>query len=189
MNPNQPGEGRKPWEQLADEPAEAYARFLQFLSLGPGRSIDAAYRLFTPVATNSGKSRRGATAKKARVKSDNRRASGTWTSDSTTYRWSERATAKDIEDLLTVNREVVVVYLNTLKATVLKLLAAAQDVKVRPRTWPAMLEGLMVIGSFIPPETAEAVAKLQNDAAAGRNRAVDGAGIGSGPVGTTTAGS
>ena len=70
----------KPWHRLPDEPNLWYDRFLAYLSLGPGRTIEKLYRLRceTHETDLAGK-----------------RASSSWHAKAREWRWDERAAVYD----------------------------------------------------------------------------------------------
>ena len=72
------------WDQLTEEPPAAYARFLVYLHLGAGRTLQAAW--------DTCNAQSGTGRKKSQ------KMSGQWGDDSTTYRWVERAKAWDIAE-------------------------------------------------------------------------------------------
>ncbi len=147
----------KPWEKLPDEPDEAYVRFMTYCALGPGRSMDAAYRLQNPVAAKSGKSR-------SKKPVDERRASGQWWQNSVEFRWTERAAAYDIDMLTAVAQKAVARYVSAVDLALGKILSALLDEKIKPRSWNQTIESLTIVGSFIPAETVSTIRRdFQDD--------------------------
>jgi hypothetical protein len=143
------------WEQREDESDAAYVRFLIYRSLGPARSLVAAYQVVEPKATKRNKKQQG----------NNQQVSGQWTKDSAQFDWPARASAWDVQMLTEVGRETVINFLNALKLASEKTVAALSNEKIRPTSWRAALEAVILLGSFIPSET---VARIQSDASDNR---------------------
>lgn len=128
----------KPWDQLPDEPDRAYAWFLVYLNLGPGRSIEKAYQ--SAIASN-------------RVKS---RASGQWSYYSSVYTWEARANAFDIETISEHGRDVVVNWVRTLSKLSELAFEKVSGGQIEIRNLTQLLEVINVLGNFVTPETIEA---------------------------------
>lgn len=139
-------QARKPWEQLPDEPAAAYARFQVYLTLGRTRSLELAY---SSQKTAKQRERSRGTAKTS--------ISGTWAADSSKYNWVERALAYDIDVLAGKGYETVIDFINTLSILANKTLRAVADDKIKPKSLEGILELVNILGSFIPAETVAAV--------------------------------
>jgi hypothetical protein len=67
---------RQPWDRLESESSKAYAAFLAFRDIGPGRSLSEAYRVHSN-------------------RPDARKPSGTFTTWCKRFNWPERADAWD----------------------------------------------------------------------------------------------
>jgi hypothetical protein len=130
---------RAPWEQLPDEPLPAYRRFLIYRNLGPGRSLDRAYEV-----------KKG---KKARV-------SGLWTRESTKYRWKDRATAWDIDNMAGQGASTVINFIKAMDVLSSKAMSDALKPEREIKNLDQLLSVLNVIGSFITPEVIEAAKSL-----------------------------
>ncbi len=135
---------KHPWDQLKEEDAAAYARFLMYRNLGPTRTIDLAYALARE-------------AKRGKGKQTSKRASGEWMRNSTNFDWPMRASAWDVAMLAEVGKKVVVHYVHALERAALKTLAVLEDPKVKPRGWGGAIEAINVLGGFIPAETIAAI--------------------------------
>lgn len=138
----------KAWEQLPDEPSEAYARFLIYRNLGASRSLDSAYKTTTEVSKGNKKYR----------------APGQWRDDCVKYEWVQRSLAWDIEMMSTVGVSTVIRFINALDAIAQKSLATLVDPTKRPKDWKAAVDAINTLGSFIPAET---VGAIQDNAAQG----------------------
>jgi hypothetical protein len=125
---------KQPWHQKRGEPKGSYARFLIYRNLGPCRTVTAAYQV---------------------VKKGAERCPGQWQRDSTKWSWCERAAAWDIAVLLDVGKDVIVGFVNSLRALSRKTLAALNDEAIKPGGWANVLEAINVLGHFISPEAVE----------------------------------
>lgn len=129
---------KQPWEPLEGEPNAAYVRFLMYRNLGPARSVDAAYTV------SKGNKRRA-------------RAPGAWREDSVKFRWVERAQAWDVFTLTEHGQRAVVNFVSAIEQFSLKVLETLAQPNVKPRSWDAAIEAMVILGQVIPPETAAAV--------------------------------
>lgn len=93
----------RPWEQQSGETDKAYRAFCAYLLLGPGRSIDAAWR------------------QQGRSKSATSRAPGHWTRWSSKHNWAERASVHDQH----AARQAIEAQEDSLKSLVAKVTRAA----------------------------------------------------------------
>ena len=128
----------KPWDQLPDEPITAYRRFLIYRDLGPGRSLEKAYR-----------------ATKGNL-AQGKKPTGAWTSDSTDFDWVNRATAWDIEMMSEHGTEAVINWVQSLVELSQQTLEELQGGRLKPRSFDQVLGALDVLGKFVTPETVEA---------------------------------
>ena len=128
----------KIWEQRTDEPDRAYACFLVYLQLGPGRSLERAYQ--SASARNRKKTQ----------------ASGTWTYYSTQYSWIERAAAYDVDMLSQHGTEVVINWVQSLVKLSELAFEKITSGTVEIRNLGQLLEVINVLGNFVTPETIQA---------------------------------
>lgn len=133
---------RQSWEKMQGEPAEHYVWFLAYRNLGPGRSVDAAYKL---------------TVRKGLKKQKPKTASGKWSEACADWNWPERAVQWDIAMLTDAGLKVMAIFTASLEAYAAKVLAALQDERNRPRGWTGAVEGMRTLANFIPPETFQAL--------------------------------
>lgn len=125
------------WERMADEPEESYARFLIYRGLGPLRTLPYAEK----TATGSKK----------------KQASGTWTKDSTTYKWVERCTAWDIS-LLTKNGERLgYVFIGILEKMAEQLAERVASGLAKPKTQRDVIEWLKTLSPYLTPQLIEKI--------------------------------
>jgi hypothetical protein len=131
----------EPWDQQEGEPRSAYVRFLLYRSLGPGRSIDEAYRLLLQQRA------RGA-------KSSKTRAPGNWYQESSKWNWNDRASEWDIAALLAVGDDSIASLVTYVRDAVRR--AHGSLSKLEPKTWSDVLESLDAFGHALPPEVVAA---------------------------------
>lgn len=136
---------KQSWAQQKGEPPAAYARFLLYRNLGPARSLDAAYALYSKATEGNEK-----------------RTPGNWNQESTQWKWQERATAWDIATLSQIGQEAIVAFAAFLKALSQRALLALADPTIQPRSWETLLHTAEVINGLIAPEAVEAVLSGQN---------------------------
>jgi hypothetical protein len=126
------------WDRLPNEPAAAYVPFLIYRNLGPGRTLERAYRATKGV-------------RRCRVP-------GSWQRESVAFQWADRASAWDVDVLTTAGREIVINFIFALERVSRLILQALESGDIRPRTWGQAIRGIKMLGSFV---TAEAVVALQ----------------------------
>jgi hypothetical protein len=121
------------WDRQEGEPAAAYARFLRYRNLGPGRSVAAAY-----VAGTS------------RHKKACDGPPGSWGREAARWRWVERADAWDVHVGLDLGEHAIAAQLALVDA----MARRAQQMALRsePRTWKELLATLEALARAIPPE-------------------------------------
>ena len=127
-----------PWDQLLDEPITAYRRFLVYRNLGPGRTLEKAYR-----ATKGNKGQQESPP-------------GSWTRNTTQYNWVERATAWDIEQMSQYGTQAVINWVLSIVELSEQTLVEIQSGRLKPRSFDQLLGALDVLGKFVTPETVEA---------------------------------
>lgn len=128
-------ESKSAWEQRADEPSEAYARFLIYRNLGPGRTLDLAYKI-----ANVGKRRKSS------------QRSGTWQDNSTAFAWRERAARWDVYTLNQVVPETAAYIFQSIKEFARLTLESLNSGKYSPKNWVEVRDSLVVLASFVSPE-------------------------------------
>jgi hypothetical protein len=136
---------RKPWEQRPDEPEAAFVRFLIYLNLGPGRSLNAAYRTFL---SNLGEATEG---------HERPQAPGQWHRDMRLFGWLSRARAWDVAVFSEVGREAAIALMSYVRALAVKGLEALAE-SSGPADWKDHLETIHALSSIIPQETFAALA-------------------------------
>jgi hypothetical protein len=163
----------EPWEQLRGEPKESYCRFLFYRNLGPGRSLNLAYRTYLntiPVdPAQPGNALKG-------VKP--RRAPANWLDDSSRYRWTERAVEWDIAQLERIGIDVAPLWAGILRASLVKSAQKFAQPSFKPTNWRdahLILTFLTadVIQALCPPKTPEPSATAGDRSTLGRTEPAD----------------
>jgi hypothetical protein len=108
------GTAGRPWDQLASETDEEYSRFLVYLNLGVGRSLDAAFE-----ASRAGRGRRSGRGRQRDYQA--------WLLEAARHRWRERAVEWDISRVPAMLQQAAV-NLAALKAEI-----AAKALEACPR--------------------------------------------------------
>ena len=126
------------WERIEGEPIGSFNRFTVYRDLGPGRSLRKAYAKYHGI--------------------DWRRVGKTkcmyWRYLSAHWNWVERAKQFDTVVLALEGRRSIEHFLHGLEAVSEKTDNALANLpNVQPATWREALEGLDLVGSFIPVET------------------------------------
>ena len=124
-----------PWDQLPDEPITAYRNFLVYRDIGPGRTFEKAYEV------------------KKGVK---KRIPGSFQRQANDYRWQERATAWDIEQMSQYGTKAVINWVLSIVELSEQTLIEIQSGRLKPRSFDQLLGALDVLGKFVTPETVEA---------------------------------
>jgi len=139
---------RYAWDQMADESAAEYQRFLAYVSLGPSRSIDKAYRHYC-------KRLAGADEVGVRAKT----APGNWQQNAVRYRWKDRAQAWDVAKIRAYGNRVVLLWVHGLEVLAEKGLAAARRYKPGDDAWADVLNTFRTVAAHLTPEGVRAVAE------------------------------
>lgn len=132
---------QKTWEQLSDEPNEAYARFLIYRNLGASRSLDAAYLIAGPTATKRNKTQR---------------ANGQWTKDSAAYKWRDRASNWDSWQLVNVVPEATTTIFKLINQSAKVALEQLVSGNIKPTNFTELKEMVVILAGFISPEVITA---------------------------------
>ena len=151
-----------PWDQLPTEPDEAFARFLLYRNLGPGRSQQSAYETYLATFRNAAPKEltAGKSAKKPQVP-------GHWNDDSAKYRWVDRATAWDIDQLQRHGPELARLWVGILLVAARKCAEKLAQPGCRPKDF---MQAIAVVDKLAPFLSPDAVKSLQPAAESGRGK-------------------
>lgn len=140
------------WEQWPEEPDEWYANFLIYLTLGRGRTIDAAYK------HNSITAQRTAAA----VSGMERdiivpgKASATWWRQAAMFRWEDRAARHDVYVLSQLVPQTVTAIFEVIGEFAKVTMEQLRSGEVRPENWREIKESVDTLASYISPEIIQA---------------------------------
>lgn len=129
-----------PWDQRDGEPAEAYARFLCYRNLGPGRSLVLAAQVHG-----------GGTGKRKKT------PDGHWGDESARHEWRARASAWDICQLRHYGESLTVEWVAVLSAAVRKAAQALADPDCVPRSFRESLAVIAAVAPYLSPEVLAAL--------------------------------
>jgi hypothetical protein len=135
---------KHPWDQWPGESDPAYARFTAYLSLGPSRSLEAAYQAMLP------KQERASEGVKRR------RPPGQWYRDSGAYCWVKRALAWDIANMAAAGDRATAAYVHAVQACAARVVESLTRLP-GPADWKEFLETLKTLAALIPAETVASV--------------------------------
>jgi hypothetical protein len=126
-----------PWDPRDGEPPEAYARFLSYRNLGPGRSLALAE------SVHSGKRRQ--------------KASGNWFDDSAQYDWVSRAVAWDVHTLSAYGEELARLWVGILVAAARKCAQKLADPACVPKDFAQALAVVDRLAPYLTPDVLKAL--------------------------------
>lgn len=129
-----------PWDQRPDESPEAYARFLSYRNLGPGRSLPLAEW------THGG-------ARKSKKK----HASGNWCEDAVKHEWASRAGAWDVHTIREQGAELSRLWLGILVSAARKSAEALADPAVKPRDFAQAVSVIDRLSPYMTPDVLKAL--------------------------------
>lgn len=125
-----------PWDQRPDETPEAFARFLAYRNLGPGRTLPQAQRCHT--GGKQGKNWQ--------------RACGQWNDESARFDWVSRATAWDVAMLTKHGEALAVSWMAVIVNATRKAAEKLCDPKFTPKSWRDVLSVIDAVGKHLSPE-------------------------------------
>lgn len=129
----------RPYDQQPDETLAAYRRFLFYRNLGPTRSLEAAYQSY-----------QDSLPQKAAKSGKKRSIPGSWMADSARYRWTERATIWDIDNLNAIGEESAVRLVEAVRKYTDVLLESLGN--VHPTKFDEVTRGLELLAKLFPNE-------------------------------------
>jgi hypothetical protein len=130
----------RPWDQRPDEPPDAYARFLSYRNLGPGRTL--------PLAESCHGGATGRTKK---------HASGHWTEACVRHEWVSRAAAWDIDQLKSRGPELARLWTGILVAAARKAAQKLADPACVPKDFAAAVAVIDRLAPYITPDVLAAL--------------------------------
>lgn len=139
-----------PWAQRPDESDEAYARFLLYRNLGPGRSLQLAYRTYLKTFRNA--------VPDATKGNKKPQVPGHWGDDSARHKWGDRAAAWDIAQLERQGPELARLWAGILVAAATKAAQKLAEPGCQPKDF---MQALAVVDRLAPYLTPDALKHLQ----------------------------
>lgn len=139
-----------PWDQLPNEPNEAYARFMMYRNMGPGRTLLAAYSAHVATFRNA--------ATDAIKRQKTQQVPGHWGEDSARWRWGDRADAYDIHILHTHGEKLSKLWVGILVLAAEKCAQKLAQPGCRPKDFMQAVSVIDKLAAFLSPD---AVKKLQ----------------------------
>jgi hypothetical protein len=140
-----------PWQQVEGEPAGAFTRFQVYLSLGPARSLRAAYRQYL-----EGNGRQPKGNKKQH------RLPGCWGKDAARWNWQARARAFDLEHLAGAGQIALVAFSAYLQRIIVNaLVGLAEDLAPGHPAWEGHLKTAQVMSGFFSADLLRQVLERQ----------------------------
>lgn len=118
------------WDQQPNESNAAYARFLAYRNLGPGRTLERA----------------------AQQNPRNSNSIATYERDSSTHNWVERATAWDVANLLVQGKRAATLYVAAVERAAERLLEALES-GVKPDDFNSITKALELLSKLFPGES------------------------------------
>ncbi len=147
----------KPGEQLDHESDQCYDRFMIYLHLGPGRSLDLAAQVeraqqeataklaaaagVTDLPTPPDKAQSG--PKQAK------RANAHFRATAVKFEWARRARAWDIEQFKLLGYEGIIQFMEAVNALIKQLSLAIPN--LTPKTWKELTYTIRVLSKVMPP--------------------------------------
>jgi hypothetical protein len=131
--------------QLPNESPAAYARYLLFRSLGPGRTVEAAYKLHWRRMSE-------------REETCPRRAPPNWYTEATRHRWRDRADAWDMRVLIGVGEHAIAGHVALLDALARRAVRWVEE-SAGPSdpAWGRLLDTIDVFSRAVPPDMLAAI--------------------------------
>lgn len=139
---------RHPWDRRPDESLVEYQRFLCYVSLGPTRSIDGAYRKhWAQHAPGEG----GGTRPKV--------APGNWQENATRNAWKDRAHQWDVSRIRAYGNRLAVLWVHGVETLAAKALRSVKRFNPGDPAWGDVLDTFKLIASQLTPEGIRAVSE------------------------------
>lgn len=127
------------WDRLDNEPPEAYARFLTYRNLGPGRTLALAEQ------THQSSKKRKKTI------------GGHWCGESSKYQWSDRAIAWDIDRLTKQGDELARLWVGILVSAATKAAQKLADPRCKPTTFAQCLAVVEKLSPYLTPDVLKSL--------------------------------
>ena len=127
----------KPWDQQPNEGNAAYSHFLAYRNLGPTRTLEKAYR--------------------AIKRNDTLSVPGNWAKESERYQWVDRATAWDVDRLLSQGERTATLYMAAVEKYVERLYTSLAEQDIKPDDFDSLTKSIELLHKLLPGETIGAI--------------------------------
>lgn len=134
-----------PWKQQPTEPGSAYARFLLYRNLGPGRSHRKAYLLYLQRFDGYRGGLKGLNVPHS------------WRTESKKFGWVDRAIAWDVNVLQMQGAKIAALHTATVCRLAAKCAERAKRVKPGDDDYGDFLNTVRAVGAFLSPELLRGV--------------------------------
>ena len=135
----------EPWDKLSAESDEAYARFLMYRNLGPGRSLRKAYKHYLTAYD-------GFTGGTKRL-----HVPGQWHADCVAHFWVERSNAWDVRNLYKYGARAAVLHVRTVVALAQRNARAVRELKPGDQGFTDLLASVRVVAEFLTPDVVHGI--------------------------------
>jgi hypothetical protein len=146
------------WDQLRDEPDDAFGYFLIYRNLGPGRTLSLAYNFFCSTFRNANA--------EAIHSGKPRPVSGQWCELSARWRWGERAADWDHHNFKQYGKRAAVKFVAALDKVADRVCEALARPGMRPRKWDDLVKALAIIQAYAGPGTITEFGERASDPSA-----------------------
>lgn len=136
------------WEQRPNESDESYARFLLYRNLGPGRSVQTAYNLYTQQFRNAAQGH-GPDAENSRKRL---LVPGHWNVDSARHLWVDRSLAWDIDNLSRHGERLAALWIGILIKAAEKAAERLADPRVKPKDYMQCIALVDKLSAYLSPD-------------------------------------
>jgi len=138
-----------PWDQQPGEPDDAYARFLLYRNIGPGRSQQAAYDTYRASFRNA--------VPEAEKSAKKPLVPGHWNDDSARWRWVDRAAAYDVHVLSTHGERLAVLWVGILTSAARKCAEKLADPRCKPKDFMQCIAVVDKLAAFLSPDAVQSI--------------------------------
>lgn len=138
-------ESGHPWGQQEGEPDDAFARFLLYRGLGPGRSVQAAYNYYVRTFRN------------AQPSTKTLPVPGHWGEESSRWGWVDRAYAWDVHVLHTHGERLGVLWVGILTTAAEKCAQKLADPRCRPKDFMQVMAVVDKLAAFLSPDAVKSL--------------------------------
>jgi hypothetical protein len=133
-----------PWDRREGESEADYAKFMAYLSLGPTRTINTAYRSFVGVVAGPDK-----TGRRSKY------PPGSWLALSSRWEWVERTAAWDTHNLRAAALRIAKLWVAGVEVLARKAFRSAKQYNPGDKPWAAVLDTFKVVSANLSFEAIQ----------------------------------